>query len=83
MVFDEATSSLDSTTEQAIMKAIRQVSKGHTTLIIAHRLSTIADADQIVVLENGQWYEQGTHIELLDKKGRYAQLWQAQLQQDQ
>ncbi len=82
MVFDEATSSLDSTTEQAIMKAIRQISKGHTTLIIAHRLSTIADADQIVVLENGQWYEQGTHAELLEKNGRYAQLWQAQLQQD-
>lgn len=82
MVFDEATSSLDSTTEQAIMNAIRQVSKGHTTLIIAHRLSTIADADQIVVLENGQWHEQGTHNQLLAKKGRYAQLWQAQLQQD-
>lgn len=82
MVFDEATSSLDSTTEQAIMSAIRQVSKGHTTLIIAHRLSTIADADQIVVLENGQWHEQGTHTELLEQQGRYAQLWQAQLQQD-
>lgn len=82
MVFDEATSSLDSTTEQAIMSAIRQVSKGHTTLIIAHRLSTIADADQIVVLENGQWHEQGTHTELLERQGRYAQLWQAQLQQD-
>lgn len=81
MVFDEATSSLDSTTEQAIMQAIRQVSAGHTTLIIAHRLSTIADADQIVVLENGQWHEQGTHAELLAKQGRYAQLWQAQLQQ--
>ena len=82
MVFDEATSSLDSTTEQAIMQAIRDVSKGHTTLIIAHRLSTIADADQIVVLEDGQWYEQGTHAELLAKNGRYAQLWQAQLQQE-
>lgn len=82
MVFDEATSSLDSTTEQAIMSAIRQVSKGHTTLIIAHRLSTIADADQIVVLENGQWYEQGTHAELLSKRGRYAELWQAQLLQE-
>lgn len=82
MVFDEATSSLDSTTEQAIMKAISQVSKGHTTLIIAHRLSTIADADQIVVLENGQWYEQGTHAELLSKRGRYAELWQAQLLQE-
>lgn len=82
MVFDEATSSLDSTTEQAIMQAIRDVSKGHTTLIIAHRLSTISDADQIVVLEDGQWYEQGTHAELLAKNGRYAQLWQAQLQQE-
>ena len=78
MVFDEATSSLDSTTERGIMDAIRQVSAGRTALIIAHRLSTIVDADCIAVMEQGQVIESGTHTELLAANGRYAQLWQAQ-----
>ena len=75
MVFDEATSSLDSHTERGIMDAIRQVSAGHTALIIAHRLSTVVEADNIAVLEDGQIVEQGSHATLMNKKGRYFQLW--------
>jgi len=78
MVFDEATSSLDSRTEKNINIAIKQVSAGHTSLIIAHRLSTIVDADKIVVLDNGSVIEQGKHSQLLELKGHYYQLWQAQ-----
>ncbi len=78
MVFDEATSSLDSRTEKNINIAIKQVSAGHTSLIIAHRLSTIVDADKIVVLDNGSVIEQGKHTQLLELKGHYYQLWQAQ-----
>jgi ATP-binding cassette subfamily B protein len=78
MVFDEATSSLDSRTEKNINAAIKQVSQGHTSLIIAHRLSTIVDADAIVVIDQGAVVEQGQHNELLAKKGHYYQLWQAQ-----
>jgi len=78
MVFDEATSSLDSRTEKNINQAIRDVSAGHTSLIIAHRLSTIIDADNIVVLDDGIVVEQGKHQELLAQQGYYFQLWQAQ-----
>lgn len=78
MVFDEATSSLDSRTEKNINAAIKQVSQGHTSLIIAHRLSTIVDADSIVVIDKGAVVEQGQHKQLLDKQGHYYQLWQAQ-----
>lgn len=79
MLFDEATSSLDSASEQSIMAAIKSVAKERTAIIIAHRLSTVIDADSIAVLEQGQLVEQGTHDELLAKNGRYAQLWQAQM----
>lgn len=82
MVFDEATSSLDSETERNIMRAIRSVSEGHTTLIIAHRLSTIVDADEIAVMEQGRVVERGTHSELLAQQGAYAALWQAQQRQE-
>lgn len=78
MVFDEATSSLDSRTEKNINSAIKTVSAGHTSLIIAHRLSTITDADNIVVIDKGTVVEQGKHSELLEKQGYYFQLWQAQ-----
>ncbi|MDF1763644.1 MAG: ABC transporter ATP-binding protein/permease [Oleibacter sp.] len=80
MVFDEATSSLDSETEQSIMVEIQKVAKGYTALIIAHRLSTVVNADEIAVLESGQLIERGTHEALLAKKGRYFALWQAQQQ---
>tara|TARA_Y100001949_G_C15976254_1_gene326196 strand:- start:124 stop:1941 length:1818 start_codon:yes stop_codon:yes gene_type:complete len=78
MVFDEATSSLDSETERNIMSAIADVSRGHTTLIIAHRLSTVVAADEIVVMEQGRIVERGRHTELLSKQGNYWMLWQAQ-----
>jgi len=78
MVFDEATSSLDSRTEKNINEAIRKVSAGHTSLIIAHRLSTIIDADKIVVIDDGAVVEQGRHADLLALEGHYYQLWQAQ-----
>ncbi len=78
MVFDEATSSLDSQTELSIMREIRRVSAGHTALIIAHRLSTVVDADEIAVVEDGVIIERGKHDELLSSGGRYASLWHAQ-----
>ena len=79
LVFDEATSSLDSASEQAILANIREVSAGHTALVIAHRLSTVADADHIVVLDEGRVAEAGTHAELYARGGLYRQLWDLQL----
>ncbi len=78
LVFDEATSALDSQSEQAILQALRAVAAEHTTLVIAHRLSTIVDADQILVLDHGRVREQGTHRELLQRDGLYAQMWALQ-----
>ena len=75
LIFDEATSALDSQSEQAILQALRAVAADHTTLVIAHRLSTIVDADQILVLDHGRVREQGTHRELLQQNGLYAQMW--------
>lgn len=81
LVFDEATSSLDSKSEQAILRAIREVAQGHTSLAIAHRLSTVVDADQIIVLDHGEIVEQGSHEELLAHGQRYAELWRVQQQE--
>jgi ATP-binding cassette, subfamily B, heavy metal transporter len=78
LVFDEATSSLDSKSEQAILTALKEVAEGHTSLVIAHRLSTIIDANTIVVLDRGSVVEQGTHEQLLARRGHYADLWFAQ-----
>ena len=78
LVFDEATSSLDSKSEQAILTALREVAEGHTSLVIAHRLSTIIDADKIVVLDHGRIVEEGSHEALLEQRGYYADLWFAQ-----
>jgi len=77
-VFDEATSSLDSQSEQAILKAIKEVAEHRTSLVIAHRLSTIVDADNIIVMQQGEIIEQGTHQHLLAEKGHYYQMWQLQ-----
>ncbi len=78
LVFDEATSSLDSQSEQAVLSAFRELAGHHTAVVIAHRLSTIVDADSIVVLQNGVVVEQGQHTDLLARDGTYASLWQAQ-----
>ncbi|WP_138925145.1 ABCB family ABC transporter ATP-binding protein/permease [Sulfitobacter sp. BSw21498] len=78
LLLDEATSALDSETEHEIQDALRQAGRGRTVLTIAHRLSTVAEADRIVVLEQGEVVEQGTHDDLLARNGRYAQLWQRQ-----
>ena len=77
---DEATSSLDSKAENHVQQTIKQLKlEGKTTIIIAHRLSTVLLADSIVVLENGQLIEQGTHSELYQKQGKYYSLWQKQM----
>jgi len=78
LVFDEATSSLDSHSEQAILTAIKEVAKDHTSLVIAHRLSTIVDADNIIVLHQGELVEQGDHHSLLTLQGYYYKMWQLQ-----
>lgn len=78
LIFDEATSSLDTATEKAITQALREVFARRTTLVIAHRLSTVVDADSIVVLDQGRVVEQGTHAALLEHGGVYAALWRAQ-----
>ena len=78
LLLDEATSALDTDTEQEIKDALRAAGQGRTVLTIAHRLSTIAEADRIVVLEQGEIVETGTHDALLAREGRYAQLWYRQ-----
>ena len=78
LVFDEATSSLDSKTEREIQASLAQVSTGRTTLVIAHRLSTIVDADEILVLDNGRIIERGHHAELLLRRSVYAAMWARQ-----
>ncbi len=82
MVFDEATSSLDSTTERAIGAELARISKNRTTLVIAHRLSTVVDADEILVMDGGRIVERGTHAALLALDGRYAAMWRLQLRQE-
>ena len=79
LVFDEATSSLDSITERSIMKALDQATAGRTSILIAHRLSTVVNSDQILVLDKGRVAEVGTHQELLNRAGsQYTQLWNSQ-----
>ena len=83
LIFDEATSSLDSKSEQSILDALKSLTSHHSTMVIAHRLSTVVDADQILVMNAGEIIERGTHQQLLDKKGSYYEMWQLQLQEEQ
>ncbi len=82
LIFDEATSSLDSRTEQHIQQALQELATNHTTLVIAHRLSTIVDADEILVMESGEIVERGTHNNLLQQSGLYARMWALQQEQN-
>ena len=81
-VLDEATSSIDTQTEQLIQKATEHLLKGHTSFVIAHRLSTIRKADVILVVKDGKIIEQGSHRELLDKKGYYYELYSKQFEEE-
>lgn len=80
LVLDEATSSIDTASENLIQKATEKLTQGRSSIIIAHRLSTIQQADQILVMENGKIVERGTHQELLDQKGYYQKLFDVQFQ---
>jgi ATP-binding cassette subfamily B protein len=82
MLFDEATSSLDSQTEKAIQQTLKEIAVNHTTLVIAHRLSTVVDADRILVLEQGRLVEQGNHESLIAEQGRYAHMWELQQREE-
>ena len=82
LIFDEATSALDSKSEKAIQDELRNIAQNRTTLVIAHRLSTIVEAQQILVMDKGRIIERGTHRELLEKPGVYAQMWALQQQEE-
>jgi subfamily B ATP-binding cassette protein MsbA len=75
LILDEATSNLDTESESYIQESLRSLMSGRTTFVIAHRLSTIRQANQILVIENGEIEERGMHEELIEKKGRYFQLY--------
>ena len=78
LILDEATSSVDNETEAALQRSISKISTGRTTMIIAHRLSTIRNANRIIVLENGEIAESGTHDELVELNRVYSRLWAVQ-----
>ena len=82
LIFDEATSALDSKSEKSIQAELDRIARGHTTLVIAHRLSTVMDADQILVMDRGRIVERGTHRELVERGGQYAQMWLLQQREE-
>ena len=83
LILDEATSSVDTQTEQIIQKALRRLLKGRTSFVIAHRLSTITNADRIVVIHDGKIVEQGTHNDLLTNRGMYFDLYRTGFQESE
>lgn len=83
LILDEATSSIDTRTEQQIQSAMDNLMKGRTSFIIAHRLSTIQNADLILVMNHGDIVEQGTHEELLEKGGFYSDLYNSQFEEEE
>jgi ATP-binding cassette subfamily B protein len=78
LIFDEATSALDSANERAIQEELRSAARNKTALVVAHRLSTVVDAHEILVMDHGRIQERGTHAELLERDGRYAEMWRLQ-----
>ena len=82
LILDEATSSIDTQTEQIIQEALTRLLHGRTAFVIAHRLSTIINADRIVVVDDGRIIEQGTHQELLEKQGMYHNLYSMRFEED-
>ena len=80
LILDEATSNVDTNTERQVQKAMAELMKGKTSFVIAHRLSTIQHADKILVMEHGDVVEQGTHAELMAKKGAYYKLYASQFE---
>jgi ATP-binding cassette subfamily B multidrug efflux pump len=83
LILDEATSSVDTRTEIRIQKALLRLMEGRTSFVIAHRLSTIRDADQLLVIKDGEIVEQGTHQQLLDQRGFYHHLYLSQFKGEQ
>lgn len=82
LILDEATSSVDTRTEQLIQQALGQLLKGRTSFVIAHRLSTIRNADQVLVIEGGEIVERGTHVSLMEQRGRYYELYMSQFRRE-
>ena len=83
LILDEATSSVDTRTERLIQKAFEGLLKGRTSFVIAHRLSTIRNANQVLVLKDGEIIERGTHSSLLEKKGAYYDLYMSQFRREE
>ena len=83
LLLDEATSALDSESERQVHDALKRLMEGRTPIVIAHRLSTVSDADKIYVMKNGRVIEEGTHLELLDREGLYAQYCKLQFEDGQ
>ena len=75
LILDEATSNVDTRTEKAVQSAMQKIMENRTSIVIAHRLSTIRDSDLIVVMDQGRIVEQGSHKELLDRQGKYYELY--------
>jgi ATP-binding cassette subfamily B protein len=81
LIFDDCLSAVDTETEDEILGNLRRIMQGKTTVIISHRVSSVRHADKIIVLDNGKIVEQGSHSELLEKKGAYSELYEKQIEE--